>query len=69
MWLSHTESVWNTYHSFQEGQDHESGQGLIEYALILILVGVAVTAILVTLGPAMGNVYQNVLDAIRNTLE
>ena len=35
----------------------EEGQGLVEYALVLLLVAVAVVAILVLLGPELGNLY------------
>jgi len=37
------------------------GQGLVEYALILVLVAVVVIAILAILGPAIVEVYENVL--------
>ena len=39
----------------------ERGQGLVEYALILLLVAVLVIVILVLLGPAIGNAYSNVI--------
>jgi pilus assembly protein Flp/PilA len=35
----------------------ERGQGLIEYALILVLVAVVVIAVLLVLGPIIGNVF------------
>ena len=35
----------------------EQGQGLVEYALILVLVSVVVIVILTALGPAIGNVF------------
>ncbi len=38
----------------------EEGQGLVEYALILVLVAVVVIAILSVLGPQIGNVFSNV---------
>jgi len=38
-----------------------SGQGLVEYALILVLIAVVVIAILVLLGPQIGNVFSNIL--------
>ena len=37
-------------------QSAESGQALLEYALILILVVVALAAALIATGPALGNV-------------
>jgi pilus assembly protein Flp/PilA len=42
----------------------EEGQGLVEYALILVLIAIVVIAILVLLGPAVGNVFSTILKAI-----
>lgn len=40
------------------------GQGLVEYALILVLVAVVVIAILTILGPQVGNVFSRVVDGL-----
>jgi len=42
----------------------EEAQGLVEYALILVLVAVVVIAILTLLGPAIGNVFSNIVKKI-----
>lgn len=42
----------------------EQGQGLVEYALILILVAMAVMAILTLLGPQVGDAYSRVIVAL-----
>ena len=42
----------------------EEGQGLVEYAFILVLVAIVVIVILAILGPAIGNVFSNVVNAI-----
>jgi len=42
----------------------EKGQGLVEYALILVLVAIVVIAILAILGPAIGNVFSKVVNTI-----
>jgi pilus assembly protein Flp/PilA len=42
----------------------EEGQGLVEYALILVLVAIVVIAILLLLGPAVGNVFSQIVNAI-----
>jgi pilus assembly protein Flp/PilA len=42
----------------------ERGQGLTEYALILILVALIVIAALSLLGPAIGNVFSNLIPQI-----
>ena len=44
--------------------DGEEGQGLVEYALILVLVAVVVIAVLTLLGPAIGNVFSTILQSI-----
>jgi pilus assembly protein Flp/PilA len=46
---------------FLEG---ERGQGLMEYALILLFVAVAVLAILTLLGPQIGNLYSRISGCI-----
>jgi pilus assembly protein Flp/PilA len=38
----------------------ERGQGLVEYALILVLVAVVVIAVLLILGPVIGNVFSKI---------
>ena len=42
----------------------EKGQGLVEYALILVLVAVVVLAVLLILGPIIGNVFTEVNSAL-----
>ncbi len=42
----------------------EKGQGLVEYALILVLVAIVVIAILTILGPTIANVFSNVVEAL-----
>jgi pilus assembly protein Flp/PilA len=42
----------------------EKGQGLVEYALILVLIAVVVIAILALLGPAIANIFQNIVTNI-----
>lgn len=43
---------------------HEEGQGLLEYGLVIILVAIVVVAILLILGPIIGNMFSVVVDAI-----
>lgn len=38
----------------------EKGQGLVEYALILVLVAVVVIAVLTLLGPIISNVFATI---------
>jgi len=42
----------------------EEGQGLVEYALILVLVSIVVIAILMILGPTIGNVFSEVTSGL-----
>ena len=40
----------------------EKGQGLVEYALILVLIAVVVIAILIILGPQVGQVFSTITE-------
>ena len=42
----------------------EKGQGLVEYALILVLVAVVVIAVLTLLGPIIGNVFSDIISGL-----
>lgn len=42
----------------------EKGQGLVEYALILVLVAIVVIAVLALLGPAISNIFQNIVNRL-----
>ena len=44
----------------------EQGQGLVEYALILVLVAIVVIAALMILGPIIGNVFSTVNNSLTN---
>ena len=44
----------------------ESGQGLVEYALIIALVAIGLIAILVVFRNAIGNVFKKSSDALNN---
>jgi len=39
---------------------HEYGQGLIEYALILVFMAIVVIAVFLILGPSIGNVFTKI---------
>ncbi len=45
----------------------EEGQGLVEYALILVLVAIVVIAILVLLGPQVANIFSKVTNGLGGT--
>jgi pilus assembly protein Flp/PilA len=41
-------------------KEEESGQGMVEYALIIALIAIVVVAALIILGPKVANMYKNV---------
>jgi pilus assembly protein Flp/PilA len=45
----------------------EKGQGLVEYALILVLVAIVVIAALTILGPIIGNVFTKINTGLTGT--
>jgi pilus assembly protein Flp/PilA len=40
------------------------GQGLVEYALILVLVVIVAFIVVALIGPWVGNVYSNIVNAL-----
>jgi len=42
----------------------EKGQGLVEYALILVLVAIVVIAVLMLLGPIIGEVFSSINESL-----
>ncbi len=42
----------------------EEGQGMVEYALILVLISIVVIVILTTLGKTVNNVFSNVSNGL-----
>jgi pilus assembly protein Flp/PilA len=51
---------------FQAFWSDESGQGLVEYALIIALVAVGLIAILLVLRNSIGDVFNNASEALQN---
>ena len=44
--------------------DASRGQGLVEYAFILMLVAIVVVVVVALLGPAVGNMYSQIVVKI-----
>lgn len=44
----------------------EKGQGLVEYALILVLVAMVVIAVLTLLGPQIGNAFSQIIGNLES---
>ena len=42
----------------------EKGQGLVEYSLILVLVAIVVLAVMMLLGPLIGNVFSAINESL-----
>ena len=42
----------------------EEGQGLVEYALIIVLVAMVVIAMIALFGPSVGNLFSNIVRAV-----
>jgi len=42
----------------------EKGQGLVEYAVILVLVAIVVITALEVLGPQIGNIYSTISNSL-----
>jgi pilus assembly protein Flp/PilA len=55
---------WRQWLVHRQFQVREAGQGLVEYALILIFVAVVLIAILTVLSPGLVNIYQNIVDVL-----
>jgi pilus assembly protein Flp/PilA len=44
--------------------DDEDGQGMVEYALILVLIAVVVIVVLTTIGKRVENVFSNISSGL-----
>lgn len=53
--------VWRI---LNRARNRQSGQGMVEYALILVLVSIVVIVILLTMGNQIQNVFSNVVAAL-----
>lgn len=42
----------------------DRGQGLLEYSLVIALIAIIVIVVLALLGPAVGNMFSNVVSGI-----
>jgi pilus assembly protein Flp/PilA len=54
------EMTWRTLDRVRQ----QHGQGMVEYALILVLVSIVVIVILLTMGNQIANVFSNVVAAL-----
>ena len=49
---------------YSANRTSERGQGLVEYALILVLIALVVIAVLALLGPRVGNVFSQISNEL-----
>ena len=54
------------YLSIKNRLQNEEGQGLVEYALILVLVSIAVIALLAVLGDEINVVFNDIQSALKD---
>ena len=52
----------------EDGRRAEAGQGLVEYALILVLISVVVIGILTLIGQRVDVIFQSIYDGLGNGL-
>lgn len=55
--------------SLAASRGDERGQGLVEYALILVLVAIVVIAVLVLLGPQISGIFCEIAEGIADACE
>ena len=65
VWLRHVVNVLRGDNHHQQVAS-ESGQGLVEYALLIVFIGVVVMALLIILGPALANMFNNIVVAMQD---
>ena len=55
-------TLWHWVLGPPSPQRWRRGQGLVEYALLLIFVAVVLIALLTILGPGISEIYENIID-------
>ncbi|MBI5958998.1 MAG: pilus assembly protein [Chloroflexi bacterium] len=57
-------ALWQWLLSLRDQVRENRGQGLVEYALILILVAMVVIVVLMLFGPSLSEIFANVIDRL-----
>ncbi|NDJ78219.1 MAG: pilus assembly protein [Chloroflexi bacterium] len=55
---------WHWLQSQPRFRDLTRGQGLVEYALLIIFVAVVLVALLTVLGPGLQEIYENIIESL-----
>ena len=63
-WAADREEVSKSKMHSSTSADRQSGQGMVEYALILVLVSIVVIVVLLTMGQQINNVFSNIVVAL-----
>jgi len=58
--------MFSYHHKSNRNRGNECGQGLVEYALILVLVAVVAFVILALFGSSIGGIFSNVVKTLNN---
>jgi pilus assembly protein Flp/PilA len=58
--------VWQALTDFWRAQERQEGQGLIEYALIILFVALVVIVLLAALGTQLGNTFSEIASSNEN---
>jgi pilus assembly protein Flp/PilA len=60
-------SLWVRWQMLRERMREQKGQGLVEYALIIVLVAIAVVVAITALGTQISKVFENVTTKLSKT--
>ena len=63
-----TEAMTGLYLRLKSFWDREEGQGLVEYALILVLISIVAIGALAAIGTNVQSVLQRIADTMTNAL-
>jgi pilus assembly protein Flp/PilA len=58
------ERAWSLWFWFAAGRPRQRGQGLVEYALILVLVAIVVIGVLTTMGTKIQAAFQDIVNKL-----
>jgi pilus assembly protein Flp/PilA len=64
IFLSLQVNIYSERNSFMLFSTKEQGQGLVEYAIILVLVAIVVIAVVRLLGPEIGNTFSSINSSL-----
>ena len=63
-WLRYARVYFN-----HQTEDMEFGQGLVEYAMILVMVSVIIVVLLAVVGPSIRNIFENIIVNVQDAAD